>query len=97
MNTNLEQLTEDKHSWMNMPHILFCILFMFSTSIYAASYEEGKQAYISKDYESALKILKPLAEEGNSQAQITLGLCFLPHHLGISCCYARKDLPTARG
>jgi TPR repeat protein len=59
-----------------MSHILFCLFFLFSTSIYAASYEEGKQAYLNKDYESALKILKPLAEEGNSQAQITLGLMY---------------------
>ncbi len=40
----------------------------------AASYEEGKQAYLAKDYELALAILKPLAENGDSQAQITLGV-----------------------
>ena len=40
------------------------------------TYEEGKQAYLSQDYERALEILKPLAENGNSQAQITLGLMY---------------------
>lgn len=61
---------------MNMPYILFCLILTFSTPLYATSYEEGKQAYLSKDYELALKILKPLAEEGNSQAQITMGLMY---------------------
>ena len=76
MNTNSGYTYKDKYSWMNMSHCLFCLLFLFSTSIYAATYEEGKQAYLSQDYELALKILKPLAEEGNSQAQITLGLMY---------------------
>lgn len=73
---NVEQSREDNNSWMKLSNILFCTLFLFTTSIYAASYEEGKQAYLNKDYESALKILKPLAEEGDSQAQITMGLMY---------------------
>ena len=76
MNTNLGQSTDDNNSWMNMSHILFCLIFLFSTSIYAANFEEGKQAYLNRDYERALEILKPLAKEGNSQAQITLGLMY---------------------
>ncbi len=76
MNTNLGNTPKDKYSWMNMSHALFYLFFMFSTSIYAATYEDGKQAYLSQDYELALKTLKPLAEEGNSQAQITLGLMY---------------------
>jgi len=76
MNTNLHHLTVDKKSFMNMSHILFFLLFILSTSIHAASYEEGKQAYLTKDYDRALEILKPLAEEGDSQAQITMGLMY---------------------
>lgn len=76
MNMNLSQISKDSYSWMNMSYVLLCLFFLFSTSIYAATYEEGKQAYLSQDYELALKILKPLAEEGNSQAQITLGLMY---------------------
>ena len=76
MNKYLEKSIDDNNSWMNMYPVLFSILFLFSTSTYSASYEEGKQAYINKDYERALIILKPLAEEGNSQAQITLGLMY---------------------
>ncbi len=76
MSAKLGHTLENNHSWKNMSNILFCLLFLFSTSISAASYEEGKQAYLSKDYELALKILKPLAEEGDSQAQITMGLMY---------------------
>lgn len=43
---------------------------------WAASYEEGKQAYLAKDYKAALAILKPLAEAGDSQAQVTLGIMY---------------------
>lgn len=55
---------------------LFCVAIVFSQTLFAATYEEGKQAYLHKDYARALEILKPLAEEGNSQAQITLGLMY---------------------
>ncbi len=50
-------------------------VFLFQTA-FAATYEEGKQAYLHKDYKRALEILKPLAEQGNSQAQITMGLMY---------------------
>lgn len=59
-----------------MRPILFFILILCSTSIFAASYEEGKQAYLNKNYALALEILKPLAEQGDSQAQITMGLMY---------------------
>lgn len=76
MDTNLGQHPKDHYSWMNMPRILLCLFFLFSTPIYAATYEEGKQAYLSQDYKLALQILTPLAIEGDSQAQITLGLMY---------------------
>lgn len=76
MNTNLGTTPKRYYSRMNLLHCLFCLLFVLSSSVYAATYEEGKQAYLSQDYERALEILKPLAENGNSQAQITLGLMY---------------------
>jgi len=76
MNTNLGDITEENDSWVNIFPILFCILFLFSTAIFAASYDEGKQAYLNRDYERALRILMPLAKEGHTQAQITLGLMY---------------------
>ena len=59
--------------------LTFCLALSISVVMplaYAATYEEGKQAYLEKDYERALEILKPLAEQGNSQAQITMGLMY---------------------
>jgi TPR repeat protein len=76
MKTNLGHVPKDYFSLMNMSRILFSLFFLLSTSVFAASYEEGKKAYLNKDYELALKILRPLAEEGHSQAQITLGLMY---------------------
>jgi len=76
MNTNLGQRPNDHYSWMNISRLLFLLLYLFSSSIFAATYDEGKQAYLSQDYERALQILTPLAEAGNSQAQITLGLMY---------------------
>jgi len=76
MNKNSAQFFSNfNYSWMNMSSLIFCLLF-FSSSVYAATYDEGKQAYLNQDYQRALEILKPLAEQGNSQAQITLGLMY---------------------
>ncbi len=56
---------------------LLCVLACLQYSnAWAANYEEGKQAYLDKDYAQALKILKPLAENGDSQAQVTLGIMY---------------------
>ena len=53
------------------------VLFALSVNpASAATYEEGKQAYLGKDYAAALAILKPLAENGDSRAQILLGLMY---------------------
>ena len=55
----------------------FCILALLQYSnAWAASYEEAKKAYLDKDYAQALAILKPLAESGNSEAQVTLGIMY---------------------
>lgn len=50
------------------------LLTGFLQLVHAETFEEGKDAYLNKDYARALEILKPLAEQGNSQAQITMGL-----------------------
>ena len=42
----------------------------------AIDYETGKQAYLDKDYAEAFKILSPLAEQGDSKAQVTLGVMY---------------------
>lgn len=64
----------------SLADLLFYLMILFSSSLYAASYEEGNQAYLNKDYALALKILKPLATQGHSQAQITMGLIYEGGH-----------------
>ncbi len=60
--------------------LLFPLLYIFillqCTAVWGETYEEGKKAYLDKDYEKALSILKPLAEQGDSQAQVTLGIMY---------------------
>ena len=41
-----------------------------------ADLEAGKRAYEQRDYRTALKELKPLAEQGNPEAQALLGLMY---------------------
>ncbi|MCS3902970.1 TPR repeat protein [Methylohalomonas lacus] len=42
----------------------------------AQGYNEAKQAYLAKEYDKALNILEPLATEGDSDAQVLLGLMY---------------------
>lgn len=51
------------------------ITFLLLTSFAGAqsSFEKGKRAFEQGDYETALKILKPLAEAGNIEAEVYMG------------------------
>ena len=40
---------------------------------YAGPYEDGLAAYEREDYATALKFWRPLAEQGNADAQFNLG------------------------
>jgi len=59
---------------------LINIICLFSgfvpLGLYGQTFEDGKVAYEAKDYKKALEILQPLAEVGNSQAQVTLGIMY---------------------
>ena|SRR5215472_11412875 len=50
----------------------FNVLLCASCSV-GADLASGKRAYEEKDYATALKELTPLAEQGNSDAQVILG------------------------
>lgn len=67
----------------------FAFILLFSTQAFAVNFEEGKQAFLDKDYEKALSILQPLAVQGNPEAQVTLGLMYEMGH-GVD-----KNLDTA--
>ncbi len=76
MSTNLNYISHHKESWIKSILIFLFTFLLCSTSVNAATYEEGKQAYLRKDYARALEILRPLAESGDSQAQITMALMY---------------------
>ena len=42
----------------------------------AASIDEGKAAYLAKEYDKAFQILEPLAQQGDPQAQMLLGVMY---------------------
>jgi len=56
--------------------LLACLMVSIPFAVHATDFEKGRAAYQAKDYKKAFDILKPLAEEGNSQAQVTLGIMY---------------------
>lgn len=61
---------------MNRASLIFFLLLISPGSVFAQNLDEGQAAYQAKDYQKALQILQPLAEQGNSQAQAMLGLMY---------------------
>ena len=57
-----------------IPVLLFS-LFLGASS-YSADFNKGLDAYNDGDYATALKEWKPLAEEGNADAQYNLGVMY---------------------
>ena len=60
-------------------HYLLILLLLgsvISPPLSADEFEDGRAAYQAGEYDKALKILRPLAEQGNSQAQVTLGIMY---------------------
>src|ERR1017187_2778015 len=52
------------------------ILLFASGSADAAAYEDAFAAYQKGDYANALKLMKPLAEQGNVNAQYNVGVMY---------------------
>ena len=66
---------------MKNPHtfllaLTFLFLFCGSSVVFADDYHDGIGAFIKKDYETAQKLLIPLAAQGNSNAQVAIGIMF---------------------
>ncbi|VAV82937.1 hypothetical protein MNBD_DELTA01-1995 [hydrothermal vent metagenome] len=55
--------------------IVFAVLFLMTTPAFAG-FKEGEEAYNKGDYVAALHELRPLAEEGDAQAQYHLGIMY---------------------
>ena len=56
------------------------ILFTLFGQGYAQDFQKGRSAYAAKDYAAALKEWKPLAEQGNAEAQYAIGLLYRRGH-----------------
>ena len=55
-------------------------LFLFSGSVFGDDLQDGWSAYERKDYKTAHKLLLPLAEQGDADAQFNLGLMYQKGH-----------------
>lgn len=58
------------------PAGLFLAGLLCALSLSAQTYEEGRKAYIEGEHRRAFRILQPLAEAGNSEAQKMLGIMY---------------------
>lgn len=59
--------------------VLICIvigIIMLVASPAWAGYEEGEDAYLRGDFQAALEVWRPLAEQGNAEAQNMLGYMY---------------------
>jgi uncharacterized protein len=57
--------------------IIICLIGMvFLGGIVWAGYEEGEAAYFQGDFQTALEVWKPLAEQGHAEAQNMLGYMY---------------------
>ncbi len=52
------------------------LLLFSAATVRADPLENGKAAYLANDFARAFEILKPLAEQGDADAQITLGIMY---------------------
>lgn len=59
-----------------MKNLLPLIILIFAPIVLAQSFIDGDDAYNAGDYERALTILRPLAEQGNAEAQFNLGIMY---------------------
>ena len=69
MNWEITDLTDKYIRNILLLILFFYLTLLYTTSVNATNLEAGKAAYLDQKYENALKILRPLAKEGNSEAQ----------------------------
>ena len=56
--------------------LTFLFLFSGSSEVFVDDFQDATDAYKRKDYETAYKLILPLAEQGNADAQFNLGLTY---------------------
>ena len=63
---------------MKAQSLLLCLIgALCPLQIHAENLQQGITAFDNKDFDTAYRILKPLAEQGNARAQSRLGLIYL--------------------
>jgi len=79
------------HGWMK-GFLAFSVLlfFLFSNSAFA-DFAAGKKAYDKRDYATALKEWRPLAEQGGAHAQLNLGVMYF-NGQGVTRDYIRAHM-----
>jgi TPR repeat protein len=55
---------------------ILVILFLLSGLLYADSFDDGMQAYKNGNYKKAARLLQKPAEQGNAEAQASLGFMY---------------------
>ena len=56
--------------------ILFLAVALTPVAAVAGAFEDGRDAYNSGDYATALRLWRPLAEQGHARAQYNLGFSY---------------------
>src|ERR1035437_5906403 len=56
--------------------LIFSIITYFTTAALADQFADGQMAYSQQDYKTALQFWQPLAEQGNANAQYSLGIMY---------------------
>ena len=69
---------------LTLKHAVAVIIlaFRFATPVVAGPLEDANAAMKRRDYASALRLIRPLAEQGNANAQYNLGV-FYDNGLGV--------------
>lgn len=56
--------------------LLVALHLQSGTPVAADQYEDGHAAFLREDYQTALRLLRPLAAQGDASAQFTLGVMY---------------------
>ena len=63
-----------KRAWTLLSTIMFAIVVVNTAS--AGSFEDATAAHGRGDYATAMRLLRPLADQGNADAQFNLGVIY---------------------
>ncbi len=79
-----------------VPTLVLTLLLSLSVTVQAGPHEDAYEATQRGDFETAYKIFKPLAEQGDADAQFNLGMMYdygksVPHDYGEALKWYRKS------